>query len=184
MTMNVLGKVAGSLNDKSARKWAKNDKVIEAGARGEARTADALLNGRDGTIMHDMRIPGERANIDHIVVSGNKVWLIDSKWWKGGRYMTVFGKTYRGFTRVPHTEKDTMARAYEKVERHLHEKGVDFDLQTPIIVVWSHEPLKLGLAKIPGARLIAGGSFRGQARKLFKADANNEIIDALRELVI
>jgi hypothetical protein len=36
-------------------------------------------------VLHDRRIPGTRANIDHIVVTGSGVWVIDAKRYKGQR---------------------------------------------------------------------------------------------------
>jgi hypothetical protein len=36
-------------------------------------------------VLHDRRVPGSRANIDHIVVSSAGVWVIDAKRYKGKR---------------------------------------------------------------------------------------------------
>src|SRR4051794_39107881 len=37
----------------------------------------------DVLILHDRRIPGSRANIDHIAVAPSGVWVIDTKHYKG-----------------------------------------------------------------------------------------------------
>jgi hypothetical protein len=51
------------------------------GAGGEQATAVILdtLPSRRWVVLHDLRIPGSRANIDHLVVGPTGVWVIDSK---------------------------------------------------------------------------------------------------------
>jgi hypothetical protein len=51
------------------------------GAEGERRTADLLahLPSRRWTVWHDLRVPGSRANIDHVVVGRTGVWVVDTK---------------------------------------------------------------------------------------------------------
>ena len=34
-------------------------------------------------MLHDRRIPGSRANIDHLVVAASGIWIIDAKSYKG-----------------------------------------------------------------------------------------------------
>jgi hypothetical protein len=51
------------------------------GAAGESATAHVLyrLPSRRWAVLHDRRIPGSRANLDHIVVGPTGVWLLDTK---------------------------------------------------------------------------------------------------------
>lgn len=52
------------------------------GAEGEehaARRLDALLHGRGVVLVHDRRMPGSRANIDHLAVGPGGVTVIDTK---------------------------------------------------------------------------------------------------------
>jgi hypothetical protein len=51
------------------------------GARGEAATAGVLdrLPPRRWIVRHDLRIPGSRANLDHLVIGPSGVWVIDTK---------------------------------------------------------------------------------------------------------
>jgi hypothetical protein len=51
------------------------------GAAGEASTARLLgrLPSRTWDVRHDLRVPGSRANIDHLVIGPSGVWVIDSK---------------------------------------------------------------------------------------------------------
>jgi hypothetical protein len=58
----------------------------QRGAIGEERLAEWLTELPDSLrVLHDRRIPGTRANIDHIVVSPSGVWVIDAKRYKGQR---------------------------------------------------------------------------------------------------
>ncbi len=52
----------------------------QRGAAGELATARLLqrLPGRY-VVLHDRRIPGSRANLDHVVIGPEGVWVIDSK---------------------------------------------------------------------------------------------------------
>src|SRR5205085_1810838 len=58
----------------STRAWA-------SGAAGERRVAErlAVLAGEDVLLLHDRRIPGTRANIDHLAVGPAGVYVIDAK---------------------------------------------------------------------------------------------------------
>ena len=56
------------------------------GAEGEERTAKrlaTLLAKHDVEILHDLRVPGSRANIDHLAIGPGGVTVIDSKLRKG-----------------------------------------------------------------------------------------------------
>jgi hypothetical protein len=55
------------------------------GARGERRTARDLrkLVRAGWTVLHDLAIPGSRANGDHLLIGPPGVFLIDSKAWHG-----------------------------------------------------------------------------------------------------
>ena len=57
----------------------------ERGAVGERRLGARLnrLHGENVAVLHDRRIPGSRANIDHLVVTTSRVWVIDAKHYKG-----------------------------------------------------------------------------------------------------
>jgi len=58
----------------------------QRGAIGEERLAEWLKGLPDDLrVLHDRRIPGTRANIDHIVVAPAGVWVIDAKRYKGQR---------------------------------------------------------------------------------------------------
>jgi hypothetical protein len=76
-----LGGLILALSDdpQSTRAW-------ERGAIGEELLAERLKDlPSDMRVLHDRRVPGSRANIDHIVVSSAGVWVIDAKRYKGKR---------------------------------------------------------------------------------------------------
>ena len=77
-----LGALILALSDdpQSTRAWA-------VGARGEEVLGQRLdkIAGQGVHVLHDRRIPGTRANIDHIVVCPTGVFVIDAKKYTGRR---------------------------------------------------------------------------------------------------
>lgn len=58
----------------------------EKGAIGEetlAASLNPLVESGEIEALHDRRIPGSRANIDHLVIAAGGVWIIDAKRYKG-----------------------------------------------------------------------------------------------------
>jgi hypothetical protein len=54
------------------------------GAKGEAKTGRALARlGDEFVVLHDRRIPGSRANIDHIAVGPAGIFTVDAKQYSG-----------------------------------------------------------------------------------------------------
>lgn len=87
-----FGGVAVALSDEcqSTRAW-------DTGAVGEERVGARLDAIASATIavMHDRRIPGTRANIDHLVVTPGGIWVVDSKRYKGRPELRVEGGILR-----------------------------------------------------------------------------------------
>ena len=80
-------------------------RVWSTGAEGEARVG-ARLDGIASDsirVLHDRRIPGSKANIDHLVVTPSGVWVIDTKKYKGSPSLHVEGGLLR-----PRVEKLTV----------------------------------------------------------------------------
>lgn len=67
------------------------------GAAGEERLGTRLdvLESATITVLHDRRIPGSKANIDHIVVTPAGVWVIDAKHYAGRPALRVQGGLLR-----------------------------------------------------------------------------------------
>jgi hypothetical protein len=80
----------------------QSTKAWDTGAIGEERLGQRLNELASDTlrILHDRRIPGTRANIDHIAVTPNGVYVIDPKRYQGRPTLKVEGGILR-----PRTEK-------------------------------------------------------------------------------
>jgi hypothetical protein len=72
------------------------------GALGEERLGQRLneLSSDRLRVLHDRRVPGSRANIDHIAVTPTGIYVIDAKKYKGRPSLKVEGGSFR-----PRTEK-------------------------------------------------------------------------------
>lgn len=188
MTGQVLGTAGGSVHNGGS--WAKNAATAAHGKKGELATAELLaaLADNGATVLHDLRIPipGIKANIDHVVVSGRDVLIIDSKMWAPGFYWTFAGRTRRGVESFPHADKQTMRMAYDAIRRHL--AGSRGRVIQPLVVVWASRPgrTQLGFARTPGARLVAAHTavsrILAATGGLRPADAN--VVERLRRLLI
>ena len=69
----------------------------DTGALGEERLGQRLneLSSDTMRVLHDRRIPGTRANIDHIAVTPTGVYVIDAKKYKGRPSLKVEGGILR-----------------------------------------------------------------------------------------
>jgi hypothetical protein len=68
------------------------------GAAGERRTARLLgpLERHGWAILHDLAVPGSRANIDHLVIGPGGVFVIDSKQYRGRLQFDHSGRLWHG----------------------------------------------------------------------------------------
>ncbi|MFH9236090.1 nuclease-related domain-containing protein [Streptomyces globisporus] len=108
----------------------------EHGAAGEAATARlvAPLVSQGWAVRHDLRMPGSRANLDHLLVSpcGTAVVVLDSKHWHRGRTTAmVGGRVYCGDD-DRQAQVDAVARYAARVSRALDLPGV---VVWPLLVV-------------------------------------------------
>lgn len=71
----------------------QSTKAWETGAIGEERLGAILddLVGPSVAVLHDRRIPGTRANIDHVVVCPTGILVVDAKRYKGRPHRRVDG---------------------------------------------------------------------------------------------
>jgi Nuclease-related domain len=91
----------------------------QRGAAGERRTARLLAPlERDGwVILHDLAVPGSRANLDHLVIGPGGVFVIDSKQYRGRLQLDPSGRLWHGryplapTLRAADFEADQAARA-------------------------------------------------------------------------
>jgi hypothetical protein len=68
------------------------------GAAGERRTARLLaaLERQGWAVLHDLAVPGSRANIDHLVIGPGGVFVIDSKQYRGRLQLDPTGRLWHG----------------------------------------------------------------------------------------
>jgi hypothetical protein len=87
-----VGGLVLALSDdpQSTRAW-------QAGSAGEERLARFFHRELPDSALalHDRRIPGSRANIDHIVVAPSGVWVIDAKLYQGKVERRTLGPIWR-----------------------------------------------------------------------------------------
>lgn len=167
-----MGVPGGSLDHSSP--WAVNASVARVGQAGELRTArllDSAVARRGGaTVLHDLAIPGSRANIDHVVVAGRTVWVIDTKVWAPGVYWRLGGRAYRGTARFEPAEKKTTSLAVTRLRSYLERRGVAATFATPTVVVWpssSRARLSLVLLRRVGDSPVVGpGGFAQAVRSM------------------
>lgn len=86
----VLGRVATALTPKpTIAPERQTTTAWKVGAEGEERVAEVLATATGVEVLHDRRIPGTRANIDHLVVGPAGVFVIDAKKYKADQAIDV-----------------------------------------------------------------------------------------------
>ncbi|SMX66782.1 nuclease-related domain-containing protein [Brevibacterium aurantiacum] len=133
----IFGTPGGGLE--GAPDWAANAEVAEQGRRGELATGailDEIASRKPGpTVIHDVMLHA-RANIDHILISGTHVWLIDAKVYAPGNLWTLGGQTRRGRSQFPYPDKETMERAIASVEKTLRSSPAENWLVLALLTIW------------------------------------------------
>jgi hypothetical protein len=172
--------------------WAANADVARIGRGGELRTArllNQLARDRGVTVMHDLHIPipGFSANIDHVVIAGTTVLLIDTKVWMPGRYWSMVGVARRGWTRFEHAHTRTPAMARGSISRYIAGRGLRARMPTPLVAVWPSSKkgtLSVRWLRMDGCRpILAGKLLSAVLRALPRKPADHRIVAALATLV-
>lgn len=186
----VIGKPGAGLLDAS---WASSAGAAQKGHDGELRTAVLLdseaVTVQGPTVIHDVCIPlpNVKANIDHLIISGNTVTIIDSKVWKPGRYWTLFGVTRRGMEKFQHADKSTMVMARDALEKLAQENNISIEFSEPLLVIWSsrkYPKMSVRLLKPKGASPLTGAAFTKKLSRLFGSQqADPALVNLLLPLV-
>jgi Nuclease-related domain len=156
----------------STRAWA-------VGSRGEERLGaflETLHDGKAIIVLHDRRIPRSRANIDHLAVTANGVFVIDAKNYTGKVRKIDKGGWFSSDPRLYVGRRDCtrlltgMAKQVAAVRQALGEATIaEFELDvTPVVCFvaaeWSlfAKPIRLGSVWVEwpqslGPRLAAPG---------------------------
>ena len=141
------------------------------------------------TVLHDLAIPipNISANIDHVVVSGRRVLVVDSKGWRPARYWSLGGMAFRGWRRFGHAKSTTPRMAVDGLTRYLRGRGVRARLVTPVVAVWPSSDrgrLSVALLGMDGCRVVRGERLARAVRRAVRLrPADPEIVEALRRLL-
>jgi hypothetical protein len=95
----VVGMLAAMAAGWGLRFRASPDAIAwRRGAAGERRTARLLdpLERQGWAVLHDLAVPGSRANIDHLVIGPGGVFVIDSKQYRGRLQLDPSGRLWHG----------------------------------------------------------------------------------------
>lgn len=184
--MTIYGRAGAGLEDSSS--WAANEAVAAVGAAGEAKT-ERLLNKiatehPQIAVFHDIVVPNNRGwkyNIDHAVLAGKTLLLVDSKAWKPGFLWTMGGKTRRGFEAFPSADKKSVEAAFRDIAAILPS---DISMPTPLVVVWptnQKKGLSMWAASYPGAKLVRDGALERTVRRMAKGSqpADQRVVSIL-----
>ena len=185
----IFGTAGGSLSTSTS--WAKaGARGVRRGRDGEIMTAAILdplaYSDRGPTVLHDVSVPGYNAQVDHIVVSGNKVLLIDTKVWDTGTYLGWGSKTWRnvgkGWSSFPHAN----VKALDMGLNHLGPKLPGHArFLTPLVIVHpsNNERRTLLFVHNPGTRFVTAAQAETLVKARMSRPADRGIVDALRKWV-
>lgn len=199
--MHEYGTPGGSLDatrNRTQAQFASSAGAARSGREGELECArllaDTFQRDANVAVLHDLRLPGYKANIDHAVVRGSTVVLIDAKKWKPGWYWTLGGKTRRGRERIEWADNATMPAA-ARVVAELVAAGAskdaslrDVTVTTAVVVfpagegkmrLWAYRPS--GGTSVHASR-GAGRWIKGMLGR--DTQLNGALVELLRRLVI
>jgi hypothetical protein len=126
------------------------------GAAGERRTARLLdpLERHGWVALHDLAVPGSRANIGHLVIGPGGVFVIDSKQYRGRLQLDAFGKLWHGgYPFAPSLQAVSFEAA--KAAQVLPDPGV---VVLPVVAVHG--------AQVPWGKVVVDGVPVVAARRL------------------
>jgi hypothetical protein len=126
------------------------------GAAGERRTARLLgpLERRGWAVLHDLAIPGTKANIDHLVIGPGGVVVIDTKQYRGRLWLDPDGLLWHG----RHLLITTLRKLRWAADQADEILGVA-DVQVPALMA-------VHGANVPWGQLTADGVIVAPARRM------------------
>ena len=128
----------------------------QRGAAGERRTARLLdpLARHGWVVLHDLAIPGSRANLDHLVIGPGGVFVIDSKQYRGRLQLDPTGRLWHGRYPLAATLRAVSFEA-DQAAQVLPDPGVAV---VPIVAVHG--------AQVPWGKVVTNGVPVVAARRL------------------
>jgi Nuclease-related domain len=132
------------------------------GAAGERRTARLLgpLDRHGWVVLHDLAVPGSRANLDHLVIGPGGVFVIDSKQYRGRLQLDPSGRLWHG--RYP---LSPILRAVEFEADQAALVLTDPDVVVPIVAVHGAQ-VRWGKVVIDGVPVVAARRLPSMLRQL------------------
>jgi hypothetical protein len=126
------------------------------GAAGERRTARLLgpLDREGWAILHDLALPGSRANLDHLAIGPGGVFVIDSKQYRGRLQLDPSGRLWHGRYSLAPTLRAVSFEA-DQAAQVLPDPGVAV---VPIVAVHG--------AQVPWGKVVTDGVPVVSARRL------------------
>jgi hypothetical protein len=126
------------------------------GAAGERRTARLLgqLERQGWAVLHDLAVPGSRANIDHLVIGPGGVFVIDSKQYRGRLQLDGSGRLWHGRYPLASTLRAVSFEA-DQAAQVLPDPGV---VVLPVVAVHG--------AQVPWGKVVTDGVPVVPARRL------------------
>jgi hypothetical protein len=156
-----LGLVLGGLAAVVAGGWLRFRPSPEAiawrrAAAGERRTARLLgpLEQLGWVVLHDLAVPGSRANIDHLAIGPGGIFVIDSKQYRGRLQLDGSGRLWYGRYPLAPTLQAVSFEA-DQAARVLPNPGV---VVVPIVAVHG--------AQVPCGKVVMNGVPIVPARRL------------------
>ena len=139
----------------------------QTGAQGELRTGRLLepLEGEGFRILHDRRIPGSRANIDHVVIGPPGIYVVETKSLGGSlqiRDNDVFVAGRRRTKMIDEVKREAVA-VQTALAAELAANGWTV---SPIICVHRAD-LPMFRSEVAGVRIVSGKDF---VKRLREAD--------------
>jgi Nuclease-related domain len=153
----ILGALAAVAVGWGLRFQPSSDAVAwRRGAAGERRTAWLLapLERQGWAVLHDLALPGSRANIDHLVIGSGGVFVIDSKLYRGRLQLDGSGRLWHGGYPLAPTLRAVSFEADEAAQV-LPDAGV---VVLPIVAVHG--------AQVPWGKVVSDGVPVVAARRL------------------
>ena len=126
------------------------------GAAGERRTARLLdpLERQGWAVLHDLAVPGSRANLDHLVIGPGGVFVIDSKQYRGRLQLDPSGQLWHGRYPIAPTLRAVSFEA-DQAAQVLPDPGV---VVLPVVAVHG--------AQVPWGKVVVRGVPVIAARRL------------------
>lgn len=184
-----IGSPGASLADSGT--WAQDANVGAVARMGEVRTARVLdaAAARPGgfTALHDLTLPGSRANIDHVIVSGQLVLPLDSKVWGQGRYVTTGGVTTRDGQQFAAADSQSVVKAATRLAALLPDPRVE--VADPWLLVWPSPTAErrpdIAQVAVPGLRVLrAEEGLKVLSGRRYRRAADPDVVEVLAGLVV